>query len=61
MVHTKKTTKMNTLKKTKPKKLKYDVLSDIEHVLARSDTYGGSLNEETWKININGSVYNATQ
>ncbi len=42
------------------KKLKYNVLTDIEHVLKRPDTYGGSVTEETWKINANGNVYDAT-
>ena len=42
------------------KKLKYNVLTDIEHVLKRPDTYGGSVTEETWKVNINGVVHNST-
>ena len=42
------------------KKLKYNVLTDIEHVLKRPDTYGGSVTEEKWKINANGEVYDAT-
>lgn len=42
------------------KKLKYNVLTDIEHVLKRPDTYGGSVTEETWKVNINGAVHNST-
>ena len=46
---------------SKPKKkLKYNVLTDIEHVLKRPDTYGGSVTEETWKVNINGVVHNST-
>ena len=47
-------------KKTMKKKLKYNVLTDIEHVLKRPDTYGGSVTEEKWKINANGEVYTAT-
>lgn len=42
------------------KKLKYNVLTDIEHVLKRPDTYGGSVTEETWKINLNGTIHTAT-
>ena len=42
------------------KKLKYDVLTDIEHVLQRPDTYGGSVTEETWKINFNGKTEEKT-
>lgn len=48
----------NTLKKQR--KSKYTVLTDIEHVLKRPDTYGGSVTEETWKINLNGSVHDST-
>lgn len=47
-------------KKPMKKKLKYNVLTDIEHVLKRPDTYGGSVTEEKWKINANGEVYTAT-
>ena len=58
-------TKKNKLKnmaqmKSKKKKLKYDVLTDIEHVLQRPDTYGGSVTEETWKINFNGKTEEQT-
>lgn len=42
------------------KKLKYQVLTDIEHVLKRPDTYGGSVTEETWKINLNGKIEEKT-
>ena len=46
---------------SKPKKkLKYNVLTDIEHVLKRPDTYGGSVTEEQWKINANGEIHTAT-
>ena len=48
--------KMNSQTMKKRKKTKYTVLSDIEHVLKRPDTYGGSVTEETWKINVNGEV-----
>ena len=33
---------------------KYDVLTDIEHVLKRPDTYGGSTTEEAWNVVVNG-------
>jgi len=33
---------------------KYDVLTDIEHVLKRPDTYGGSTTEETWYVMVSG-------
>jgi DNA topoisomerase-2 len=46
--------------KSKKKKLKYDVLTDIEHVLQRPDTYGGSVTEETWEINLNGKTEEKT-
>lgn len=40
------------------KKTKFSVLTDIQHVLKRPDTYGGSISEEKWKINICGSTMN---
>lgn len=52
--------KISSKRMKSQKKLKYNVLTDIEHVLKRPDTYGGSVTEETWKINANGEVYDAT-
>ena len=51
---------MNSKMQKKAKKGKFTVLTDIEHVLKRPDTYGGSVTEETWKININGEVTDLT-
>lgn len=55
-----KQTNMAQMNPNQKKKLKYNVLTDIEHVLKRPDTYGGSVTEETWKINANGEVFDAT-
>ena len=52
--------KMKSKMQRKDRKDKYTVLTDIEHVLKRPDTYGGSVTEETWKININGEVADVT-
>lgn len=52
--------KMKSKMQRKDRKDKFTVLTDIEHVLKRPDTYGGSVTEETWKININGEVTDVT-
>ena len=47
---------MQPIQRKKSKTQKFRALTDVEHVLLRSETYGGSKTNENWTVNVAGSA-----